>query len=88
MSAYSYDIEYEGTKLHANADSVSHLPVQGEEDQDTAATAMFKISLIEDLPMTATDIAVLSQVYQFVLERWPQRGVGDGVKPFCQCKDH
>ena len=57
LSAYSYDIEYKGTKLHANADSLSRLPVQGEEDQDTAATAMFKISFIEELPITATDIA-------------------------------
>ena len=56
---------------------------QGEEDQDAAATAMFKISLIEELPI---DIAaetykddVLSQVYRFVLEGWPQRGVDDSL---------
>ena len=45
--------------------------------EDTAATAMFKISFIEELPITATNIAfetnkdfVLSQEYQFVLEGW------------------
>ena len=52
LSAYSYDIEYKDTKLYANADSLSRLPVQGEEDQDTAATAMFNISFIEELPIT------------------------------------
>ena len=57
LSAYAYEIEYKGTKLHTNADSLSHLPVPGKEDQDTAATAMFKISFIEELPITATDIA-------------------------------
>ena len=94
LSAYSYDIEYKGTKLHANTDSLSRLPVQGEEDQDAAATAMFKISLIEELPITATDIVaetnkdnVLSQVYRFVLEGWSQRGVDDSLKPFYQRKD-
>ena len=94
LSAYAYEIEYKGTKLHANADSLSRLPVPGEEDQDTAATAMFKISFIEELPITAIDIAaetkkdgVLSQVYQFVLEGWPLRGVDDSLKPFYQRKD-
>ena len=56
LSVYSYDIEYKDTKLYANADSLSHLPVQGEEVQDTAATAETKTH------------GVLSQVYQFVLE--------------------
>ena len=91
MSAYSYDIKYKGTKLHA---SLSYLPVQGEEDQDAAATAMFKISVIEELPITTTDYAaetnkdnVLSQVYRFMLEGWPQRRVDDSLKPFYQRKD-
>ena len=54
----------------------------------------FKISLIEELPITATDIAAetnkdgfLSQVYRFLLEGWLQRGVDDSLKPFYQCKD-
>ena len=94
LSAYSYNIEHKGTKMHANADSLSRLPLQGEEDQDTAATRMFKISFIDELPVTAADIAtetskdrVLSQVYQFMLEGWPQRGVEDSLKPFYQRKD-
>ena len=94
LSAYTYNIEYKGTKKHANADSLSRLPVQGEEDQDAAATAMFKVSFIDDLPITASDIAeetskdsVLSHVYQYVMEGWPQGGVEDNLKPFYQRKD-
>ena len=44
LSAYTYNIYYKGIKKHVNADSLSRLPVQGEEDQDAAATAMFKVS--------------------------------------------
>ena len=67
-----------------NADSLTCLPVQGEEDQGAATTAMFKVSFIDDLPITALDIAektsndsVLSFIYQYVMEGWlwPQRGV-------------
>ena len=43
------------------------------------------------LPLTATDIAtemikdpVLSQVYQYVLGGWPQKGMSDVLKPFYQ----
>ena len=48
LSAYTYSIEYKGTKQHANADSLSHLPIE-EEDQDAAAIAMFKVSFIDEL---------------------------------------
>jgi len=80
LSAYSYNIEYKGTKMHANsADSLSCLPIQ-EEDHEAAAaaTAMFKVSFIDGLPVTSSDIAmetvkdvVLLCVYQYVLEGWP-----------------
>ena len=57
LSAYTYSIEYKGTKGHANADSLSRLPVQGEEDQDAAATAMLKVSFTVQFPIMASDIA-------------------------------
>ena len=50
--------------------------------------------IIEELPITAIDNAaetnkdgVLSQVYRFMLEGWPQRRVDDCLKPFYQRKD-
>ena len=43
---------------------------------------MFKVSFIDDFPITASDIAeetskyfVLSCIYQYVMEGWPQGGV-------------
>ena len=76
-------------KWHANADSLSRLLIEGEEDQDAAAIAMFKISHIDELPITASDIAeetskdsVLSCIYKYVMEGWPQRGIEDSSKPF------
>ena len=94
LSAYTNSIEYKGTKRHANADSLSRLPIAGEEDQDAAAIAMFKVSFIDELPITASDIAeetsknsVLSLIYKYVMEGWPQRGVEDNLKPFYHRKD-
>ena len=42
--------------MHANADSPSHLPMQ-EEDGSEVAAAMFEVSLIDGLPITASNIA-------------------------------
>ena len=79
-----------GTKVHANADSLSCIPMQEDDDSKVAAT-MFKVSLIDGLPITASDIAAattidprLSQVLQYTLEGWPQKGVSYNLKIFCQ----
>ena len=88
LSAYSYSIEYKGTKRHANADSLSCLPMEDEDDSEVAAT-IFKVSLIDGLPVTASDIAtattkdpILAEVLQYTLEGWPQKGVSDKLKAF------
>jgi len=90
LSAYSYNIEFKGTKMHANADSLSRLPMEEDDDSEVSAT-MFKFSFIDSLPVTAADIAaattkdlILAQVYQFVVEGWPQKGVSDNLKTFYQ----
>ena len=77
LSSYRYEVEFKGTKMHANVDSLSHLPMQEEDDSKVAAT-MFKILLINGLSITASDIAAattkdpsLSQVLQYTLEGWP-----------------
>ena len=94
LSAYSYDIEFKGTKMHANADSLSRLPMQEEEDESEVAATMLKVSLMDGLPITASDITAattkdpsLSQVLQYTLEGWPQKGVSDNLKIFYQRRD-
>jgi len=64
--------------IASHADSISRLPL---EEEDNISDGVFKISLIDGLPLTATDIAtemvmdrVLSQVYQYVLGGWSQKG--------------
>ena len=93
LSAYTYNIEFKGTKMHANTDSLSWLPMENEEDSEVAAT-MFKVSFIDSLPIMAADIAVattrdpvIAQVYQYMLEGWPQKGVSDNLKTFYQRRD-
>ena len=79
LSAYNYNIEFKGTKRHANANSLSRLPMEEEADSGSeVAATMFKVSFIDSLPITASDIAVattkdpiIAQVYQYVLEGWP-----------------
>ena len=89
MSAYDYSIEYKNTKAHANADSLSRLLMEGQEED--MVDSMYKISLVDGLPLTAADIAaetvkdpILSHVHQYVLGGWPQKGVSDRLKPFCK----
>ena len=79
--------------MHANADSLSRLPMQEEDESEVAAT-MFKVSLMDGLPITASDMAaattkdaILSQVLQYTLEGWPQKGVSDNLKIFYQRRD-
>ena len=76
--------------MHTNADSLSHLPMQEKDDSEVAAT-MFKVLLIDGLPITASDIASatikdtrLSHILQYTLEGWPQKGVSDNLKIFFQ----
>lgn len=71
LSAYDYSIEF---KEYANVDSLSRLPVEEDNDLDVLV-AMFKVSFINDLPVTSADIAaatvkdpILTQVCQYVLE--------------------
>jgi len=56
LSAYDYNIEFRGTIKHANADSLSRLPLAEDDDADTVAS-IFTVSLIGGLLITASDIA-------------------------------
>ena len=77
LSAYSYDIEYKSTSKHANADSLSRLPVPSTETSEAAAN-VFNVAQIQALPLTSHQVAtatkkdpLLSQVFRYVQSSWP-----------------
>ena len=77
LSAYSYDIEYKSTSEHANADSLSRLPVPSTETSEDAAN-VFNVAQIQALPLTSHQVAtatkkdpLLSQVFRYVQSSWP-----------------
>ena len=94
LSAYQYEIEFKCGKQHVNADGLSRLPIQGSTElQDPVS--VFQLSFVEELPVTAAEIAVetskddtLARVYQYVMEGWPGKPAQEQLKHFYQCKDH
>ena len=92
LSAYQYDIEYKNSKSHANADCLSRFPLQSVTQLEDPVT-VFQVSYVDELPITARDIAldtsrdpVLMKVYQYVMEGWPNKPVDDNIQPFYQRK--
>ena len=76
LSAYSYNIEYKSTSQHANAHSLSRLPVQSNATPEDAAN-VFNVTQIEALPLTSHQVAaatkenpLLSQAFCYVQSSW------------------
>ena len=92
LGQYFYQLK--STKEQANVDSLSHLPVE-EANDPHVVDATFKVSFVNDLSLTAVDIAtttakgpILTQMYQYLLEGWPQTGAMDDLRAFYQQKNH
>ena len=78
LSAYNYDIEFKPTSQHANADSLSRLPLRVTEHLRDE-TSVFNLAQVEALPVTALQVAnctkkdpLLSQVYRYTQSGWPR----------------
>ena len=83
LAAYNimHDIH---TAKHGNADTLSRLPIPGDQKDEQDHRESSKLNLIrtvqlEQLPLKATDIAkatekdpVLAQVYPFIQCGWPE----------------
>ncbi|KAL9975231.1 hypothetical protein ACROYT_G012365 [Oculina patagonica] len=77
LASYQYDIEYRKSAEHANADAMSRLAQSTAKDEFEIEA--FVISYVDELPITAGDLAsatrkdpVLARVYDMTLHGWPQ----------------
>ena len=60
LSASSYDISYHSTKLHANADALSRLPLVHDQTNDSSCVcfdSLFNVGQLETLPVTSKQLA-------------------------------
>ncbi len=81
LAAYNYSIEYRPTGEHANADSLSRLPLKSPDGPVTSdEPAIFNVSQIESLPVTAKQLQaatrtdpVLSKVLKCITDGWPDK---------------
>ena len=62
LSAHNYTIEYRNTKKHANADSLSRLPLAVEAEIDDDYADCFYCEPFEKLPVTASAISKESRI--------------------------
>ena len=80
LSAYSYNIEYRPTETHANADSLSRLPLKSQGALIMSdEPAIFNVSQLKSLPVTSQQLRtatrtdpILSKVVSYVRSGWPQ----------------
>ena len=89
LAAHRYDIEYHSTGAHANADSLSRLPLKSTEPEVISdEPSVFNVSQLERLPVTAKQLKaatrtdpILSKVLHFVKSGWPKQVESD-IRPF------
>ena len=93
LSAYMYDIEFRSTNKHANADSLSRLPLHHVSPVGyTSEPTLFNLQQIESLTVAAFKLAdatrtdkVLSRVYRYVTKGW-RREVDSSLAPYAARK--
>ena len=96
LAGHDYTIMYKQTKEHANADSMSRLPLPCTEPPTAAVqdVDIFHASQVHALPVTAQKVKketrndpLLAKVYNYALRGWPQHCTDDQLKPFATRKD-
>ena len=94
LSSYEYDVKYQPSTLHGNADGLSRLPLQEEpleQDDSREIVCALEEHQLQSLSIQASDIRVatskdptLSQVYSYTMRGWPNtaHSMQEEVKPF------
>ena len=95
LSTYDYQVKYQPSAQHGNADGLSQLPIQEmphvQDQENPNETVCAVEEQLQSLPICVTGIKiatakdlVLSQVYNFTVRGWPKtaQSVDKKVKPF------
>ena len=94
LSAYTYDIQFRSTKLHANADTLSRLPLPDQlPEGNPPDPTVFNMAQLDSLPVTAKDIAtatradrILCKLLRCLRKGWPCT-IPDCLIPFWRRKE-
>ncbi|XP_024890191.1 uncharacterized protein LOC112466360 [Temnothorax curvispinosus] len=88
LSAYEYEIEYKPSKMVANADGLSRLPLSTETE---IAGFLYSFNLTNELSLKADKIAkattkdtILAKVIELTLIGWPNGAIEQELKPYFQ----
>ena len=95
LSAYDYEVRYQPSAQHGNADALSRLPLDHDEalesDEEEEIVCALEEQQLDKLPLRGKDIKkaterdpVLSQAFNYTLHGWPdfERAVPKNVKPY------
>ena len=94
LSAYNYEVKYQSSDKHGNADALSRLPLDSDNlpiDDYEDTVCLLEQQQLTHLPIKVIDIQreissdpVLSKVYNFTVRGWPlsASSVPNDVKPF------
>ena len=77
LGAFAYQIEYRGSKQHANCDGLSRLPLRQVPEDKPDEVEMFHMTVGETLPVTERELrrethrdALLSRIVRLVESGW------------------
>ena len=95
LSAYDYEVHYQPSAQHGNADALSRLPLDHDEsvqrDEQEEIVCAIEEQQLDNLPLQGKDIKkaterdpVLSQAFNYTLHGWPdfETAVPKNVKPY------
>ena len=90
LAAYEYTIAFRPTAAHSNADALSRLPIQCQEEQvPLVPETILMLEQMDDSPFTAQQVKYftardpcLSQVLTYVQKGWPDRVQQEQLKPY------